>query len=383
MEMASRYRSNGEVNMKKIQCFNCQKWGHYARDCWWKKVDDGWYPEYNPPPPPPALDVEANAEVTSAQGAEETVEIVNGDVLSSEHIKSESNEDQRQDREIVSNLDSEVDEEHPALVARGKQAIEQIREACMRSWTAAAVMSGFMGAQSVREDEDWQIVNITGTQSQMIMVCMIVITVLVMWISRRWTKTSQTPTIKNSNSRTGGPRGRALSAGYPLRERSVSSESSRSRSPDDTSIGLNPRTLGRRQGAQAHSQQAPSRERIVVHPVDPLVHRQRTTQEVAEPEPEIDSGRRDVCEERILENGESYTYVEFQQFFGEDAQRQWNQAPIRDFEAEESDVRVEAVVRNEASSSTARSSLSGGTTVEPHTVPEAVSYTHLTLPTKA
>ena len=148
---------------------------------------------------------------------------------------------------------------------------------------------------------------------------------------------------------------------------------------DDTSIDLNPRAQAYRQRAQEHlRRRRPSREGIVVYPVDPLVHRQRPTQEVAEPEPEIDSERRDVGEERILENGESYTYVEFQRFFGADAQRQWNQAPTRDFEAEESDVRAEATVRNEASSSTARSSLSGSNpvdsdTVEPHTVPEEIA----------
>ena len=88
-------------------------------------------------------------------------------------------------------------------------------------------------------------------------------------------------------------------------------------------------------------------ERTVVYPSSSVQESQRPTQEVAEPEPEIDSERRDVNEERILENGESYTYVEFQRFFGADAQRQWDQAPIRDFEAEESEARVEAVVRNE------------------------------------
>ena len=129
-------------------------------------------------------------------------------------------------------------------------------------------------------------------------------------------------------------------------------------------------------------------ERIVVYPVGGVQERQRSTQEVVEPEPEIDSEMRDASEERLLENGESYTYVEFQQFFGEDAQRQWNQAPIRDFEAEESDVRREAsfrqaeqeVIRQRgaieslASSSTARSPLSGSSTVvEPHTVPEEIA----------
>ena len=433
-EMASRCRSNKEVDKKKIQCFNCQKWGHYARDCWWKKVADGRYPEYNPPPPPPALEAEetveaeetaelnteevaeknteetveaetsevhaaeetavVNAEVVSAQGAEETVERASEGmhaeeqptVLSSEHSESESNEDQRQDCDIVSNADIEVVEglgesatvaEDVETMARGRStAIEQIREAWMRSWTSAAAMSGFMGAQSVREDEEWQIVNITLTQSQMIMVCMIVIVALAVWISRRCTRTSQTSTIRNSNNPPmRGPRGRALSAGYPLRARSVSSEISRSRSPDDPRVQAyiqNPRAKAYRQRAQEHLR----RRR----------HRQRPTQEVVEPEPEIDSEMRDVGEERLLENGESYTYVEFQQFFGEDAQRQWNQAPTRDFEAEESDVRVEAsfqadqevsrhrgAIEQSASSSTARSSLSGGTTVEPHTVPEEIT----------
>ena len=196
-----------------------------------------------------------NAEVVSAQGAEETVERASEGmhaeeqptVLSSEHIESESNEDQRQDREIVANADIEVVEglgesatvtEDVETMARGRStAIEQIREAWMRSWTSAAAMSGFMGAQSVREDEEWQIVNITLTQSQMIMVCMIVIVALAVWISRRCTRTSQTPTIRKSNNPPmRGPRGRALSAGYPLRARSVSSESSRSRSPDDPRV---------------------------------------------------------------------------------------------------------------------------------------------------
>ena len=26
--------------MKKIQCYNCKKWGHYAGDCWSDEVDD-------------------------------------------------------------------------------------------------------------------------------------------------------------------------------------------------------------------------------------------------------------------------------------------------------------------------------------------------------
>ena len=30
----------GAVNQKNIQCHNCKKWGHYARDCWAKKADD-------------------------------------------------------------------------------------------------------------------------------------------------------------------------------------------------------------------------------------------------------------------------------------------------------------------------------------------------------
>ena len=137
-------------------------------------------------------------------------------------------------------------------------------------------------------------------------------------------------------------------------------------------------------------------ERIVVYPVSGVQERQRSTQEVSEPEPEIDSEMRDASEERLLENGESYTYAEFQQFFREDAQRQWDQAPIRDFEAEESDVRREASSRQSergvihqrgateqsASSSTARSSLFGGPivgfdaegiAVETHTVPEEIA----------
>ena len=138
-----RPSGKGEVNMKKIRCFNCQKWGHYARDCWADKVDDGQYPEYNPPPPPLALDAEETAD---------------GDSLR-EHIKSGELDP-----------DPEVVEKETRLT----RAIDQIREACKQApcAAAAAMMSGFIGAQSAREDEAWPNVNITGTQSQMIMACM-------------------------------------------------------------------------------------------------------------------------------------------------------------------------------------------------------------------
>ena len=109
-------------------------------------------------------------------------------------------------------------------------------------------------------------VNITWTQLQMIVVCMIVLIALAVWISRRRIRTSQTPTIRSSNNPpVRGPRGRALSAGYPLRARSVSSERSRSRSSDDPRVQAyiqNPRAKAYRQRAQEHlRRRRPSRER--------------------------------------------------------------------------------------------------------------------------
>ena len=402
----------------KIQCYNCQKWGHYAKECWRKKTDDGWYstnkqtyPRYNPPPPPPVqepketvkaetvcvacidqkkeeanslyivkeadaiyrnhraerdkyeerLKEEAKMEV---HAAEETVEVnvvvevedttaEIAEVVSAQGAEETVVEEYRQSQELG---------EEGNLVARGKQAIEQVRETWMRSWTAVAAMSGFTGAQSVREDEEatFQMVNITWTQLQMIVVCMIVLIALAVWISRRCTRSSHREMVDSTpSSRSTGPLGRALSAGYPSRERSVSSESSRSRSPEDprvTAYIQNPRAKAYRQRAQENLRRRRSSmrggylERTVVYPVSNVQERQRSNQEVAEPEPEIDSEMRDISGERILENGESYTYVEFQRFFGAEAQRQWSQAPTRDFEAEESEARVDAVVRNEATS---------------------------------
>ena len=48
--------------IKKIQCFNCQRWGHYARDCWWKEASADCPPKYNPPPPPPVLETAETVE---------------------------------------------------------------------------------------------------------------------------------------------------------------------------------------------------------------------------------------------------------------------------------------------------------------------------------
>ena len=169
-----------------------------------------------------------------------------------------------------------------------------------------------------------------------------VITFLVVWISRRLIKTTQTQRVP---SRTGGPRGRALAAGYPLSERPVSSGSRSSQSTE----GASSRIQAYRQRARAHRQSDDYiRERIVVYPVDPQEHRQRMRREVSEPEPEIEGSQEDAgsesripaWEERYLENGESYTYSEFQRFFGMDALRQWNLAPIREQENPDEDVNV-------------------------------------------
>ncbi|MCH99519.1 retrovirus-related Pol polyprotein from transposon TNT 1-99, partial [Trifolium medium] len=34
----SNQEKKGKVNLKNIQCYNCQKYGHFAKDCRWKKV---------------------------------------------------------------------------------------------------------------------------------------------------------------------------------------------------------------------------------------------------------------------------------------------------------------------------------------------------------
>ena len=58
--------------------------------------------------------------------------------------------------------------------------------------TATVMMSSLMGAQAAREDETWLNVNVTGTQSPMIMACMIITAIIVILIGRRMTKTPQT-----------------------------------------------------------------------------------------------------------------------------------------------------------------------------------------------
>ena len=78
---------------------------------------------------------------------------------------------------------------------------------------ATVTVSSLMGAQAARGDGTWLNVNVTGTQSQKIMVCMIITAIIVIWISRRLLRTQWT-----------APRRAAEALGRMLREQIESGE---------------------------------------------------------------------------------------------------------------------------------------------------------------